>query len=387
MIGSAQADDSLPSKDRLSDVIIESLGDGVLIVDCRGLVHRYNKRFVELWGIDPLPSGIQDSVLLAQMVKNQLLDPEAFMKQTEDFAALEDGREHVQMLEFCDGRTIERRQRSLHDQGLNLGRLVVFRDVTEQRKAEESNNLLTKQVQATQRLESLGVLAGGLAHEFNNILMAILGNADLLVSEVDRSSEGQIHLSEIRTASRRAADLCSQMLTYAGKGEFRRKKLDLVGVVREMRGILDVTLGKEVVMNCDFEPNLPEVLGDLAQMRQLVLNLVGNAADACLVCNGGQVDLQLFARHCSRSFLDSCLSGKNAEPGPYVCLEVSDTGCGLDMEQQSRVFDPFFTTKFVGRGLGLSAVLGIARGHGGVVCLKSRLGKGSAFSVFLPVAN
>ncbi len=387
MIGNEEVPEPLPCRDRLSEVIIESLGDGILIVDGKGLVHRYNKRFVEMWGIDPLTTGVQDAVVLAKMVKNQLLDPEAFMKRTRDFASLEDGREHVEKLFFRDGRIIERRQRSLHHEGLNLGRLVVFRDMTEQCRSEETNRLLSIQVQATQRLESLGVLASGLAHEFNNILMAILGNADLLVAELDPSSEGQDHLAEIRTASRRAADLCSQMLTYAGKGEFRNQKLDLVGVVQEMRGILDVTLGKTVSLDCEFENNLPGVLGDVAQMRQVVLNLVGNAADACLAGGGGQVDLQLFSRHCSRSFLDGCLSGKNVEPGSYVCLEVSDTGCGLDVEQQLRAFDPFYTTKFLGRGLGLSAVLGIARAHGGVVCLKSRQGKGSSFSVFLPVAE
>lgn len=385
MRGNLEAEDPLFSKDRLSEVIIESLGDGILIVNNKGLVHRHNKRFVEMWGIDPLPAGIQDPVVLAQMVKDQLVDPDAFMRRTREFAALEDGQEHVERLQFRDGRVFERRQRSLHDQGINLGRLVVFRDLTEQCRAEESNRLLTKQVQATQRLESLGVLAGGLAHEFNNILMAILGNAELLSTELDAFSESQVHLSEISTASRRAADLCSQMLTYAGKGESRQQKLDLGRVVREMKGILDVTLGKRVLLNCEFEADLPPVIGDTAQVRQVILNLVGNAADACMGEGGGDVDLQIFTRHCSRLFLDSCLSGKNTEPGPFVCLEVTDSGCGLDTEQQARVFDPFYSTKFVGRGLGLSAVLGIVRGHGGVVCLKSRLGKGSTFSIFLPV--
>lgn len=387
MSGKQEDGGVLPSRDRLSDVIIESLGDGVLIVGSNGLIHRHNKRFVEMWAVDPVTTGIQDPVVLAQMVKDQLVEPEAFMDRTREFAALEDGQEHVELLKFRDGRIIERRQRSLHDEGLNLGRLVIFRDLTEQHSAEESNRILTKQVQATQRLESLGVLAGGLAHEFNNILMAILGNADLLVAEIDAASEGQVYLSEITTASRRAADLCSQMLTYAGKGESSRQKLDMSNVFSEMRGILDVTLGKKVILNCDVEPALPNILGDLAQMRQVILNLVGNSADACLDAGSGQIDLQFFTRHCSRSFLDGCLSGKNSSPGAYVCLEVSDTGCGLDTEQQARVFDPFYSTKFVGRGLGLSAVLGIVRGHGGVICLKSRLGYGSTFSVFLPVAD
>lgn len=375
---------SRPTRERLWDVIIESLGDGVLIVDDCGLVHGYNQRFSEMWGVDPLPAGIQDPMVLAGMVKHQLADPEAFIENTRASASLEGYQEQVELLEFKDGRIFERRQRSLHEKKVNLGRLVVFRDVTGMRKAEQTNTMIREQVQATQRLESLGVLAGGLAHEFNNILMAILGNADLLAADIVPQSEGASYLSEIRTASHRAADLCSQMLTYSGKGECRHQNLNMSKIVKEMQGILDVTLGKKVVMNSEFEPDLPEIEGDLAQMRQVVLNLVGNAADACLTENGGRVDLQLFARHCSRSFLDNCLSGKNVQAGKYVCLEVSDTGCGLGIEEQARVFDPFYTTKFVGRGLGLSAVLGIARSHGGVVCLKSRLGQGSTFSVFLP---
>jgi signal transduction histidine kinase len=386
MMGTPEFGENPSSRDRLSEVIIESLGDGVLIIDANGLIHRHNQRFLEMWGLESIPLGCLDSLTLAGAVKDQMKDPGTFLDQIREFASRENENDQLDLLEFKDGRILERRQRSLGDQGLELGRLLVFRDVTAQLKAEKSNRTLALQVQATQRLESLGVLAGGLAHEFNNLLMAILGNADLLEIESHLTSDGQAHLSEIRRASRRAADLCNQMLTYSGKGEFYLQKLDLAGVVKEMRGILDVTLGKKVALTCDFQKDLPLILGDVAQMRQVILNLVGNAADACLADQGGQVALRLFASHCDRSILDGCLSGSKAEPGLYICLEVADTGCGLSREQQARVFDPFYTTKFVGRGMGLSAVLGIAMGHGGAVCVKSQPNQGSAFSVFLPVA-
>ncbi len=387
MIGKKEVSEMLSTGDRLSDLIIESLGDGVLIIDQKGLVHGHNQRFLEMWDLDTLPLGLLDSLALADSVKNQMLDPEAFMEQIQSFSRREGNLETHDLLLFKDGRVFERRQRSLCNQGLDLGRLLLFRDVTSQRRAEQESRNLARQVQSTQRLESLGVLAGGLAHEFNNLLMAILGNADLLEIEQNLTSEGQVHLSEIRTASRRAADLCNQMLTYAGKGECQRQVLNLEGVVREMRGILDVTLGKKVALTCEFQPGLPPIQGNIAQMRQVVLNLVGNAADACLVKDGGRVDLRLDCRHCDQSDLDSWLSGGQVEPGEYVCLEVADSGCGLASDQQTKVFDPFYSTKFVGRGLGLSAVLGIARGHGGAVSVTSIPGQGSVFSVFFPAVK
>ncbi len=377
----------LSSLDRLAEVIIESLGDGVLIVDKNGLVHRHNQRFCEMWGIDPLPNGVQDSLDLALLVKKQMRNPEAFLESIHSFSQRKGNKEHVDHLEFLDGRIFERRQRSLCDQGLDLGRLLVFRDVTNQIQAEKASRALALQVQATQRLESLGVLAGGLAHEFNNILMVIMGNADLLASEFGTSPSAQTHLSEIGTASRRAADLCDQMHVYAGKGNSRREELDLARVVREMRPILDIALGKKVDLGCEFQTDLPKVMADVTRFRQVVLNLVSNAADACLEEGMGRVDLRLLVRNCDQSFLRGCLSGGKVEPGQYVCLEVVDTGCGMDPAQQARVFDPFYTTKFAGRGLGLSAVLGIVRRCKGAVKVQSQMKEGSNFSIFLPVVN
>ena len=377
----------LSSLGRLSEVIIESLGDGVLIVDKNGLVHRHNKRFSEMWGIDPLPNGLQASLDLANLVKGQMRDPDAFMASIHTFSLRADNIEHVDKLEFLDGRIFERRQRSLCDEGLDLGRLLVFRDVTHQIQAEESSRALSGQVQAAQRLESLGVLAGGLAHEFNNILMVIMGNADLLTSECSGLPETQVHLSEINIASRRAADLCDQMHLFSGKSNSRLQNLDLATLVWEMRPILDVTLGKKVELECDFPPNLPWVKAEVTQMRQLVLNLVSNAADACLEKGSGRVDVRISTLHCDNAFFWDCLSGGKPTPGNYLCLEVSDTGCGLDANQQSRVFDPFYTTKFAGRGLGLSAVMGIVRGCKGAVKVQSKLHEGSRFSIYLPAVS
>ncbi|MCP4291900.1 MAG: PAS domain S-box protein [bacterium] len=380
-------DSDLSSLKRLSEAIIESLGDGVLIVDKNGLVHKHNKRFREMWGIEPLPNGVQGALELARMVQNQMLFPDEFLQTIKSFETRDDAAEHFDLLEFKDGRVFERRQRSLRHQGLNLGRLLVFRDVTREKELEAASKALTLQVQTTQRLESLGVLAGGLAHEFNNILMVIMGNADILDLEIGALPKVKPHLSEIFTASRKAADLCDQMHSYAGKGNTLKENLDLSCVIKEMTGILDITMGKKVDLVCNFPEDLPDIKADVTKIRQLVLNLVGNAADACLEKKEGWVELGMIACHCDRSFLKHCLCGPDAEPGNYLCLKVMDTGCGIAQDQQQKVFDPFFSTKFAGRGLGLSAVLGIVRSLKGAVKLFSRPGEGSTFSIYLPVAT
>lgn len=372
----------------MAEMIMDSLGDGVLIVDQKGLIQSYNGRFLTLWGLDSSVDRVGvDSGLLAHAVKNQLLDPEGFIAGIGAFAALDQGAERVDNLEFTDGRVLERRVRFLGQKGLESSRLLIFRDITEQVEAQKTNQALAEQVQSTQRLESLGLLAGGLAHEFNNILMVVLGNVDLMSDYDEDPADVREHLAEIRSASRRAVDLCEQMLTYAGKGGYLLQDLNLVEVVRQMRGILDLALGKETDLELAFSEPLPRVLGDADQMRQVILNLVSNAADACSGQDSVKVALSLFRRQCSQAFLDGCLSGEEAAAGAYVCLEVADNGCGLEPEQLNRVFDPFYTTKLAGRGLGLSAVLGIVRGHGGCVCVKSRPGRGSTFSVLLPIAD
>jgi len=259
-------------------------------------------------------------------------------------------------------------------------------DITERRRVEEEQRRLEEHIRHVQKLESLGVLAGGIAHDFNNLLMAILGNADLALLALSPASPARQNIEEIGTASRRAAELCRQMLAYSGKGRFVVEKLDLSELVREMANILEVSVSKKATLRCHYPEGLPAVEADATQVRQVVMNLITNASEA-LGERPGVISISTGAMACDRAYLLDSVSGTDLPAGRYVFLEVSDSGCGMDAETQRRIFDPFFTTKFTGRGLGLAAVLGIVRGHGGSIRVRSQPGKGTTFTVLLPALD
>jgi PAS domain S-box-containing protein len=260
----------------------------------------------------------------------------------------------------------------------------LVQDITDLRRAEEERRKLEQQVMQSQKLESLGVLAGGIAHDFNNLLTSILGNADLARGDLSPSNPACVYLSDIERVSRRAADLCRQMLAYSGKGRFVVQALSLNDVVREMGYLLNVSISKKVVVKYNFFADLPSVMADATQVSQVVMNLITNASEA-IAESSGVVTLTTGVMECDESYLRGATGYDDGLlAGQYVYLEVSDTGCGMDPETVSRIFDPFFTTKFTGRGLGLAAVLGIVRGHKGALRVYTEMGHGTTFKILLP---
>jgi two-component system, cell cycle sensor histidine kinase and response regulator CckA len=260
----------------------------------------------------------------------------------------------------------------------------LVQDLTELRRAEEERRKLEQQVMQSQKLESLGVLAGGIAHDFNNLLTSILGNADLACSELAPTNPARPYLEDIEHVSRRAADLCKQMLAYSGKGRFVVQPISLNDVIREMGHLLSVSISKKVVIKYNFFADLPCVMADATQMRQVVMNLITNASEAIAEASG-VVTLSTGVMDCDEAYLATVVDDQGSHPaGQYVTMEVSDTGCGMDPETLGRIFDPFFTTKFTGRGLGLAAVLGIVRGHKGALRVYSEKGHGTTFKILLP---
>jgi two-component system cell cycle sensor histidine kinase/response regulator CckA len=251
---------------------------------------------------------------------------------------------------------------------------VISTDITELQRAEEERRRLEFQIQHAQKLESLGVLAGGTAHDFNNLLMGILGNADLALRKIPKGSPTRDHLVAIIQTSTRAADLCKQMLAYSGKGSFVVSRIDLNEIVTEMTHLLEVSVSKRASINYNFLKNLPAVKADATQIRQIVMNLITNASEA-IGDSGGIISISTGTMTCDRSYLAEVFTDEELEEGLYVYLEVADTGCGMDAETQTKIFDPFYSTKFTGRGLGLSAVLGIVRGHGGAMKVYSEPGR------------
>ncbi|MEO0599853.1 MAG: response regulator [Myxococcota bacterium] len=266
--------------------------------------------------------------------------------------------------------------------GSHLGNLGIMRDLTEQQAADRAQQELQERMMQAQKLESLGVLAGGIAHDFNNLLVAILGNADLAQHEHEGNPRAQELLSDITAAARRAADLCRQMLAYAGRATFEIRPVDLSAVVEDMASILDVSMSKKTVLQIELERDMPLIMADPAQLRQVIMNLLMNASEA-REDKSGFVRLVTGVVEVSRSDLDQTLLGDECDPGYYALLEVTDTGCGMTDDVLAKLFEPFFTTKFAGRGLGLAAVLGIIRAHRGTLKIYSEVNRGTTFRVFL----
>jgi PAS domain S-box-containing protein len=256
------------------------------------------------------------------------------------------------------------------------GASVIARDITEQNQSEE-------QLRQVQKLESLGIIAGGVAHDFNNLLVGIMGNASLALEILPRSHPNFQLIESVIKASEKAAHLTQQLLAYAGKGRFVSEKLDLSQMVSEIVTLVETSIPKAVTLRLELESGLPAVEADPGQMQQVIMNLVINGAEAIGYRNG-TVLVTTGTQEVDEAYARQNFGGESLPAGTYVSLEIHDSGCGMDEGVKSRIFDPFFTTKFTGRGLGLSAVLGIVRAHKGTIRVYSEPGKGSTFKVLLP---
>jgi len=275
---------------------------------------------------------------------------------------------------------VGRKATLLDESNRDLQRAMIQREA-----AEEARRAIEAKVLEVQKLESLGVLAGGIAHDFNNLLVAILGNASLALLDLPQDSPARPSIADIEIAGQRAGELARQMLAYCGRSKFQIEPIELAELVRELMTLLRVSIGKSVVIKLDLPDDPIIVDADAAQIRQVVMNLVINAADA-IGDRSGIVTIRVRRLEADAAYLADAHPGSNLAAGSYAALEVSDTGLGMDKETQARIFDPFFTTKFAGRGLGLAAVLGIVRGHGGALRVYSELGRGSTFRIVLPLS-
>ena len=256
---------------------------------------------------------------------------------------------------------------------------ALHRAVLEQRRSEEA-------VQHAQKLESLGVLAGGIAHDFNNLLLAMLGNAGLAREELPSGSRAGDYLADVERAAERATELTRQLLAYAGKGRLEVAELDVSRLAREVVDLVAVSVSKQIELHCRLAEGLPAVTGDASQLRQVMMNLVLNAADA-IGDQEGSIAVETSLVELGPADRDGWLGQEPWCGGRYVALRVADTGSGMTDGVRARIFEPFFTTKATGRGLGLAATLGIVRSHLGWLRVESRPGLGSTFSVLLPAGE
>lgn len=260
---------------------------------------------------------------------------------------------------------------------------VSFLDISAQVAAEQEREQMRKQVEHIQRLESLGMLAGGIAHDFNNLLTSVIGNADLALHHLDATSPVIKHLNGIHKASHHAADLCKQMLAYSGQCPLMMDSLNISELVRDMGKLLDVSISKYVEVDYELANPIHLMHADKTQVQQIVMNLLINANEA-IGDKEGKLTVTTGMMDVDQKFLSTCYADKTVLPGDYVFVDVDDNGCGMDKTTLDKMFEPFFTTKFTGRGLGMSAMLGIVRSHMGAVFVRSVKGKGTCIRVLFP---
>ncbi len=287
--------------------------------------------------------------------------------------------------------------RLLHRDGSRIPVLLHHEQVTgdQDRPAEtyvfatplraEAGSQASLQLLQTQKLESLAVLAGGIAHDFNNLLLGVVGNADLMLLELPEGHPAREPAEQIAQAGLRAADLCRQLLAFSGKGRLLSEPMDLSDLVQGLAPLLHMSLGGSR-LRLDLAPGLPPVNGDPEQLRQVVVNLVTNAAEA-LGDTPGAITVTTHTHDATRDVLTNPATGARLPAGTYVAVEIEDSGVGIVPEHLERVFEPFFTTKFLGRGLGLAAAQGIVRAHHGTIRVASVPGAGATFTILLPAVG
>jgi PAS domain S-box-containing protein len=340
--------------------IVESSEDSIISKDLDGVIQSWNRGAEQVFGYTAAEAIGQNMSILLQ--------PDRVHEESEIIERIRRGGR----VKHFETIRLHKSGKPIHvslmvspirgPDGAIVGASQIARDITERKEFEE-------QIRQTQRLESLRVLAGGLAHDFNNLLTGIMGNASLALSELDRPAKAQARLEEVLQGSERAALLVRQMLAYAGKGRFLLEKLDLSAQVREIVPLLRTSVSKLVDLQMQLADELPLVEGDRAQIQQLIMNLALNGAEA-IVDRPGTVTVRTWQQ--------------TIDTERQVILEVRDTGVGMSEEVKSRIFDPFFSTKFTGRGLGLSAVMGIIKAHCGTITVASTPGRGTTMTAVFP---
>ena len=358
---------------------LESASQGVVVIDSSGAIALVNAKTEEMFGYvrdellgQPLEVLLPEKLRLLHIGRRATYFAQPHVRPMGvglDLAGRrKDGTEFPVEISLS---YIDRRGRRLA--------LGFITDITERKRFEE-------QLRQTQKLESLGVLAGGVAHDFNNLLTGIMGGVSYIAEKMGPAHSDWEILQSVIRASERAAGLVRQLLAYSGKGAFIVETVDLSALIRDIATLIQTSIPKAVTLRLELARYLPAVQADTTQMQQLVMNLIINAAEA-IGDSAGTVTVKTGTADLDQSGARQPVAAGELHAGKYVVVEVWDTGCGMDEATRAKIFDPFFTTKFTGRGLGLAAALGIVRGHKGAIQVESAPGQGSTFRVLLPAAD
>ena len=380
------------SQNRLT-LLVNSIAEGLYEADLNGCCTFINQRALQLFGYqdkaDVLGKDVHEVFHHSYADGSNMLHRDCkIMRLLEAVEAVEAVEANDECFWRVDGTSFPVSYRAtpvLNQSREVVGAVVTFLDISEQIKAHEEAEAMRLQVEHTQRLESLGVLAGGIAHDFNNLLSVIMGNVGIARMHVCDICNIERPLDRVEKASQRAADLCKQMLAYAGEGRFVVQPLNLSEVLQDIGQLMDVSMNKKVRLHYQLADPIFLVAADKSQLQQIAMNLLTNANEAMDESLGGDVFVETGVKTLTQGDIQHAYGEwQVVNEGDFVYLEVKDYGCGMSKETQSKVFDPFFSTKFTGRGLGMSAILGIVRGHHGFLTLKSALQQGTTITIYFP---
>jgi PAS domain S-box-containing protein len=365
------------------EAVLQAMQDGVAVFDMQGRIVFHNNAHKRIGGYntpDDLPPDLEAVVRVIELRRS---DGSVVPFEERPASRVLRG-ESITDLELCGRRPTTGQEWHFRFSGEPVyepgGRqilaVIITRDITVRKRAEE-------RIRQSQKLESLGLLAGGIAHDFNNLLTGIMGNASMVIDEIEPSHAERVR--EVIASAERAANLTRQLLAYSGKGQFIVRELNVSEAVHEIAPLVEFSIPKSVQLAVTVERRLPLVRMDPSQLQQVLMNLVINAGEAIGEGQPGRISVATSTKVVERAFVDA--AGEEVAPGRYVCIEVTDTGNGIDEDKRAKIFDPFFTTKFTGRGLGLAAVAGIVRSQKGGITVESAAGRGSTFRVFLAASD
>ena len=381
-----QAEEALRNNAELLRATIESTADGILVVNNAGRVTHTNALFRKMWRIPEELVQTRDDSRLLDFVLDQLKNPHVFLAKVQKL--YQSTNEDFDILEFKDDRIFERYSCPLIRGENIVGRVWSFRDISERRNAEKQKRELKAKLDRAERMESLGILAGGVAHDLNNMLGPMVGYSDLLLMKLDEHDPIRKQVQRIGKSAQDAADVIQDLLTLARRGRYEMTPTNLNDVVErylDSPGFNQLAESRPTIqVTTRLDRSLPNFMGSAPHLHKAIMNLVVNAFDA--MPNGGSLVIETAQQH-----LERLIGGyEGIEPGDYVILRVGDTGIGIDPKDCGKIFEPYYSKKKMGAsgsGLGLAVVYGIVKDHKGYYDIFSTIGQGAEFVIYLPVTK